>query len=238
MKPSERIIVALDTTDVDTAVSMASKLSGLVGGVKIGKEFFTANGPGAVGRICEFGLPLFLDLKFHDIPNTVAAAVRAALPLRPHMINVHASGGAAMMRAAAEAAAESGPDRPLVLGVTVLTSLGISDLAAMGVGGRVRDQVLRLARLARECRLDGVVCSAEEVVTLRGACGVDFKLVVPGIRPVWATKDDHKRVLTPSDAVSLGADYLVIGRPITAADDPAAAARRIDEEIGGLTVGA
>lgn len=238
MKPSERIIVALDTTDVDSAVSMASKLSGCVGGLKLGKEFFTANGPGAVFRISEFGLPIFLDLKFHDIPNTVAAAVRASLPLKPHMINVHASGGAAMMRAAVDAAAEAGDDRPLVLGVTVLTSLGISDLAALGVRGLVRDHVLRLASLAKECGLDGVVCSAEEVVTLRGACGSDFKLVVPGIRPVWATKDDHKRVLTPADAVSLGADYLVIGRPITGADDPAAAARRIDEEIGGLTVGA
>jgi len=238
MKPSERIIVALDTTHVDSAVSMASKLSGLVGGLKLGKEFFTANGPGAVFRISEFGLPIFLDLKFHDIPNTVAAAVRAALPLKPYMINVHASGGAAMMRAAVEAAAEAGEDRSLVLGVTVLTSLGISDLAAMGVRGLVRDHVLRLACMAKECGLDGVVCSAEEVVTLRGACGGGFKLVVPGIRPVWATKDDHKRVLTPSDAVSLGADYLVIGRPITAADDPATAARRIDEEIGGLTVGA
>ncbi len=238
MLPAERIIVALDTTDADAAVAMASKLSKVVGGVKVGKEFFTANGPGAVGRISELGLPLFLDLKFHDIPNTVAAAVRAALPLKPQMINVHASGGPAMMRAAAEAAAEAGKDRPLVLGVTVLTSLGSSDLAAMGIAGPVRDHVLRLAHLAKDCGLDGVVCSAEEIVTIRGACGRDFKLVVPGIRPDWSTKDDQKRVLTPSDAVSLGADYLVIGRPIIKADDPAAAARRIGEEIGGLAVGA
>lgn len=238
MKPSERIIVALDTTDAERAVAMAASLRGCVGGLKLGKEFFTANGPDAVRRIAEFGLPLFLDLKFHDIPNTVAAAVRAALPLKPRMLNVHASGGTAMMRAAAEAAAEAGADRPLVLGVTVLTSLGISDLSAMGVSGPVRDHVLRLARMAKACGLDGVVCSAAEVVSLRGACGGDFKLVVPGIRPEWATRDDHKRVLTPSDAVSLGADYLVIGRPITGADDPAAAARRIGEEIGGLAVGA
>ncbi len=238
MLPSERIIVALDTTEADAAVAMASKLSQVVGGVKLGKEFFTANGPDAVGRITDVGLPLFLDLKFHDIPNTVAAAVRAALPLKPHMINVHASGGPAMMRAAAEVAAEAGQDRPLVLGVTVLTSLRSSDLSAMGVAGPVRDHVLRLAHLAKDCGLDGVVCSAEEVVALRGACGRGFKLVVPGIRPLWATKDDQKRVLTPSDAVSLGADYLVIGRPITKADDPAAAARRIGEEIGGIAVGA
>jgi orotidine-5'-phosphate decarboxylase len=238
MKPSERIIVALDTIDVERAVSMAATLAGFVGGLKLGKEFFTANGPGAVGRISQFGLPLFLDLKFHDIPNTVAAAVRAALPLRPHMINVHATGGSAMMQAAVAAAAEAGKDRPLVLGVTVLTSLAGPDLASIGVFGAVRDQVLRLALMAKDCGLDGVVCSAEEVVTLRGACGHDFKLVVPGIRPLWSTKDDHKRVLTPSDAVSLGADYLVIGRPITGADDPAGAARRIGEEIAGLTVGA
>lgn len=238
MLPSERIIVALDTTEADAAVAMASKLSQVVGGVKLGKEFFTANGPDAVGRITDVGLPLFLDLKFHDIPNTVAAAVRAALPLKPHMINVHASGGAAMMRAAAEVAAEAGQDRPLVLGVTVLTSLGSSDLSAMGVAGPVRDHVLRLAHLAKDCGLDGVVCSAEEVVALRGACGRGFKLVVPGIRPIWATKDDQKRVLTPSDAMSLGADYLVIGRPIIKADDPVAAARRIGEEIGGIAVGA
>ena len=238
MKPSERIIVALDTTDAERAVSMAETLAGYVGGLKIGKEFFTANGPGAVGRISRFGLPLFLDLKFHDIPNTVAAAVRAALPLKPHMINVHASGGAAMLKAAVAAAAEAGEDRPLVLGVTVLTSLGETDLGALGVRGLVRDQVLRLAHLAKDCGLDGVVCSAAEVVTLRGACGGRFKLVVPGIRPDWTTQDDHKRVLTPSDAVALGADYLVIGRPITGAEDPAAAARRIVEEIAGLTVGA
>lgn len=238
MKPSERVFVALDTIDPEGAVSMASKLLGLVGGLKLGKEFFTANGPGAVGRIADLGLPIFLDLKFHDIPNTVAAAVRAALPLKPYMLNVHASGGTAMMRAAAEAAAEAGDDRPLVLGVTVLTSLGVTDLSAMGVGGPVRDQVLRLARLAKGCGLDGVVCSAEEVVSLRGACGSNFKLVVPGIRPAWASKDDHKRFLTPADAVALGADYLVIGRPITAASDPAEAARRIGEEIAGLSVGA
>jgi orotidine-5'-phosphate decarboxylase len=234
MKPSERIIVALDTTDPDQAVSMAKTLSELVGGVKLGKEFFTANGPEAVERIAEIGSPIFLDLKFHDIPTTVAAAVRAALPLNPFMINVHAAGGAEMMQAAAAAAAEAGNNKPLVLAVTVLTSLAAPDLASVGIFGSVRDQVVRLAMLAKDSGLDGVVCSAEEVVALRGACGNDFTLVVPGIRPLWSTKDDHKRFLTPGDAVALGADYLVIGRPITASKDPADAARLIGEEIAGL----
>jgi orotidine-5'-phosphate decarboxylase len=163
----------------------------------------------------------------------VAAAVRAALPLKPFMLNVHAAGGAAMMQGAAAAAAEAGPDRPLVLGVTVLTSLADDDLAAIGVAGKTTDQVVRLARLARDCGLDGVVCSAREIVALRHACGPDFKLIVPGIRPSWAAADDQRRIVTPKEALDLGADYLVIGRPITGADDPAAAARRIAGEVAG-----
>jgi orotidine-5'-phosphate decarboxylase len=165
----------------------------------------------------------------------VAGAVRAALPLDPFMLNVHALGGAAMMRAAADAAAEAGAKRPMVLAVTVLTSLVTADLASVGIFGTVRDQVVRLAVLAKDCGLDGVVCSAEEVVALRGACGRDFKLVVPGIRPSWAAAGDQKRIVTPADAVALGADYLVIGRPITTAANPAEAARRIGEEITAFT---
>ena len=231
---AKRVFVALDTTDVDRAEALARSVQGAVGGIKLGKEFFTANGPQGVRRVGEdAGLPVFLDLKYHDIPNTVASAVRAALPMRPFMLNVHAGGGAAMMKAAAEAAREAGPDRPLVIGVTVLTSLSQEDLEALGMVGSVTDVVLRMARMARDCGLDGVVCSAREVVALRGACGSDFKLVVPGIRPAGSVADDQRRVVTPAEALALGADYLVIGRPINAAPDPAAAARAIAEEMAG-----
>lgn len=232
MKPSDRIFVALDTTDLDNALSLASALQGLVGGVKLGKEFFTALGPEGVNAVSALGMPVFLDLKFHDIPATVAGAVNAALPLAPFMLNVHASGGVAMMRAAAEAATGA-PSRPLVLAVTVLTSLGDEDLAATGVPGNAASQVMRLAELAKLCGLDGVVCSAREAEALRAKMGNDFKLVVPGIRPDWAATDDQKRITTPSQAVKLGADYLVIGRPITGADDPAIAAKRIADELAG-----
>jgi orotidine-5'-phosphate decarboxylase len=180
------------------------------------------------------GERLFLDLKFHDIPNTVAGAVRAACHLRPALLNVHASGGATMMQAAAEAAREAAEDmeveRPLVLGVTVLTSLDDEDLAAVGQRGPAREQVIRLARLAQASGLDGVVCSPREIVALRKACGPGFVLLVPGIRPAWAAKGDQKRTMTPAEALAAGADYLVIGRPITAAEDPTAAARRILED--------
>jgi orotidine-5'-phosphate decarboxylase len=230
VKPSNRIFVALDTTDLDHALALGRDLAGLVGGVKVGKEFFTALGPDGVRAVTELGMPVFLDLKFHDIPATVAGAVRAALALNPYMLNVHASGGAAMMQAAAAASGEAA-DKPLVLAVTVLTSLSDDDLASVGVGGDTASQVLRLAQLAQLSGLDGVVCSAREAEALRAALGPDFKLVVPGIRPDWAASDDQKRITTPSQAVALGADYLVIGRPITGADNPAAAAKRIADEL-------
>ena len=232
--PWKRIFVALDTTDVGHAVALAQGLKGLVGGVKVGKEFFTANGPVGVHRITECGMPLFLDLKYHDIPNTVASAIRAALPLNPFMVNVHASGGRRMMVAATEAAdeAETGK-RPAVLGVTVLTSMAREDLVEVGVDVEPLEQVLRLGRLAKSSGLDGVVCSAKEVVALRGSVGENFKLVVPGIRPAWASADDQRRIVTPKDAVDLGADYLVIGRPITGHKDPIEAARLIAEELSG-----
>lgn len=234
-KPSDRILVALDTTDAEAARRLALALKDNVGGVKLGKEFFTANGPDGVRRVAEARLPLFLDLKFHDIPNTVAGAVRAAIGLHPFMLNVHASGGRAMMiaavHAAQEAAAREGVRKPLLLAVTVLTSLGDDDLADVGIRSSAQQQVVRLAKLAQEEGMDGVVCSAREIEALRDACGPHFKLVVPGIRPEWASRDDQKRTLTPRQAVDLGADYLVIGRPITKADDPVAAARRVADEL-------
>ena len=230
VKPADRLFVALDTIDVDAAAALAQRLKGVVGGVKMGKEFFTANGPSGFARVAACGLPLFLDLKFHDIPNTVASAIRAALPLKPFIVNVHASGGAAMMKAAAEAA-KAGNPRPLVIAVTVLTSLDDNDLRAVGQMTPAVDQAVRLARLAQGSGLDGVVCSAKEAMAIRGACGRDFKLVVPGIRPAWAATGDQKRFVTPREAVALGADYIVVGRPITAAADPVEAARRVVAEI-------
>ena len=235
-KPHQRLLVALDTDDVSAATKLARQLKGLVGGVKIGKEFFTANGPQGVKKVTALGMPLFLDLKFHDIPNTVAQAVRTATSLGPLMLNVHAAGGAAMMTAAAKAARAAAKDfgvtRPWVLGVTVLTSLSADDLSATGVRkGSVQSQVLRLAALAKDCKLDGVVCSPREVTALRKAMGNKFKLVVPGIRPTWAAANDQKRIMTPAKAIACGADYLVIGRAITSAKNPVAAARRIVDEI-------
>ena len=231
MTATDRIFVALDTAEAETALALAHRLAGLVGGAKVGKQMFTAAGPAGVRALAASGLKVFLDLKFHDIPATVAGAVAAALALEPFMLTVHAAGGRTMMQAAATAAAKAGKKRPLVLGVTVLTSLADRELAETGVAGTAADQVLRLARLAKESGLDGVVCSPREAKMLRQALGGDFKLVVPGIRPAGAASDDQKRVMTPKQALDAGADYLVIGRPITGADDPAAAARRIAAEL-------
>lgn len=231
MKPTDRIFTALDTTDVSLAVSLARDLAGHVGGAKVGKEFFTANGPEGVRQVSGAGMPVFIDLKWHDIPNTVAGAVRASLAMKPAIVNVHAAGGPAMLRAASDAAAAAGSERPLVLAVTVLTSLDDEDLQAIGVSSDVTTQVVRLARLAQDNGIDGVVCSAQEIEALRQACGPDFKLLVPGIRPTWAVTGDQKRIMTPADAVARGADYLVIGRPITGADDPVSAAKRIADEL-------
>ncbi|MCP5370325.1 MAG: orotidine-5'-phosphate decarboxylase [Hyphomicrobiales bacterium] len=230
-KPGDRVFVALDMQDVERAASLALRLQGHVGGVKVGKELFMAGGPAAVGRIAALGMPVFLDLKWHDIPNTVASAVRAALPLKPAFVNIHAAGGGSMIRAAAQAALEGGEDRPRLLAVTVLTSLSQEDLADTGVPGAVEDQVVRLARLAQANGADGVVCSAHEIAALRAACGGQFTLMVPGIRPAWAIPGDQKRVMTPAEAVAAGADYLVIGRPITGAENPVAAARRVEDEL-------
>jgi len=230
-----QIFLAVDTTDLTAAGAQVTATRGAVGGIKLGLEFFTANGPAGVRTVTPGGLPFFLDLKLHDIPNTVAGAVRAVTPLRPTLLTVHAAGGGAMLRAAAdaagEAAAKAGVPRPRLIGVTVLTSLAEADLGAIGQQGPIADQARRLAALAKSCRLDGVVCSPHEIAALRAECGAGFLLVVPGIRPAWAAAGDQKRVMTPAEATQLGADYLVIGRPITAADDPAAAARRIAAEV-------
>jgi orotidine-5'-phosphate decarboxylase len=231
--PKDRILVALDTPDIERAQALVRGLCRSIGGIKLGKEFFVAHGPQGVKQIAAEGLPVFLDLKFHDIPNTVAAAIRAALPMAPLMVNVHAMGGTMMMEAAAKAVQEHESDgpRPLVLAVTVLTSMDDKDLGAIGVNETTENQVVRLARMAQDSGLDGVVCSAREVSLVRKACGSDFTLVVPGIRPSWAVSDDQKRIMTPGEAIDAGADYLVIGRPITAAQDPVQAAEKVVHEI-------
>jgi orotidine-5'-phosphate decarboxylase len=231
MLPDNPVFVALDTTDLDQAAAWATAVRPCVGGVKLGLEFFNANGPDGVRRMVDLGLPVFLDLKFHDIPNTVAGAVRAVAGLGAAIVNVHASGGPAMLTAAAEAAAEYGANRPLVIAVTVLTSLDDDDLASVGQAAPAASQVERLARLTQSCGLDGVVCSSAEIAALRAACGEEFRLIVPGIRPTWASAGDQKRIMTPRQARDLGADILVIGRPITGSDDPAAAAARISDEL-------
>lgn len=226
-----RVFVALDTTASDAAEQLAAQIGGHIDGVKLGLEFFSANGPQGIERIRRTGQPVFLDLKFHDIPNTVAGAVRAVLPLEPAIMTVHASGGRAMLSAAVGAAKEGGTARPLVIAVTVLTSLDERDLREIGQTGRTLDQVLRLADLAQNAGVDGIVCSPLEVAAVRARCGKGFTLIVPGIRPSAAEKDDQKRIMTPQEAVAAGADILVIGRPITAAPDPVAAAQGIAAEL-------
>jgi len=234
MTPTDRILVPLDTTDVSWAANLAERLRGYVGGIKLGKEFISAHGPQGVRQVAGDDQPLFLDVKFHDIPNTVAGAIRAVGALRPFMVNVHACGGRAMMEAAVAANAEVGDVRPLMLAVTVLTSLDDDDLTELGVPANAGEQTVRLARLAQDCGVDGVVCSPKEITLLRDACGPDFRLVVPGIRPIWSSTNDQKRFATPADAVAMGADYLVIGRPITNANDPVAAATRIGKELAAV----
>ena len=234
-KSTQHIFVALDTRDLTHALDLAKMLKGRIRGVKIGKEFFTAHGPTGTKMIADEGLPIFLDLKFHDIPNTVAGAVRASVSLKPLMLNVHAAGGRAMMESARDAAAEEansqGVDRPLILGVTVLTSLDEKNFEEIGLSSSTNDQVRRLATLAQESGLDGVVCSASEIELLRTHCGKEFKLLTPGIRPGWADTGDQKRVVSPLFALSKGADFLVIGRPITCSEDPVMAISRIEHEL-------
>ena len=222
---ADKLIVALDTTDLARAQSWAAATAPYVGLFKLGLEFFLAHG--AVGVRAVTGRPIFLDLKLHDIPNTVAGGVRAVLDLRPRMLTIHASGGAAMIEAARKAADTAGAERPMILGVTVLTSLDAAALAATGVASSPAEQVRRLARLALGAGADALVCSPLEVAMLRAELGPDARLIVPGIRPVGAAAGDQARVMTPAEAVDAGADWIVVGRPITGAADPAAAARAI-----------
>ena len=236
MAPPDRLLVALDVESLRDAEALLGRLDGVVTGCKIGSQLFTAAGPAAVESARKRGFRVFLDLKFHDIPTTVAGAVREAARLGVAMLNVHASGGVAMMRAAAEAAAKAAADfavpRPLVLGVTVLTSLDRGTLAReVGVPASVDAHVLHLADRAREAGLDGCVASPREVRALRLALGPQWVIVTPGIRIPAAGADDQTRVATPRQARDAGADYFVVGRPITAAADPAAAAREILSQL-------
>jgi orotidine-5'-phosphate decarboxylase len=216
---------------------MARSLVGLVGMFKINIHLFTAEGPEAVRKIGALGPEIFLDLKFHDIPNTVVGAVSAAAELpKVRLLDLHTTGSEAMMRAGADALAKLGTDRPKLLGITILTSLKQSDLRRVGIGGTPGSRALSLARAAKKCGLDGVVASPQEVRQIRRACGRDFLIVVPGIRPISGEskrRDDQARVATPAEAIRAGADYLVVGRPITEAADPPRAARAIAEEIAG-----
>jgi orotidine-5'-phosphate decarboxylase len=226
------ILVALDVESAGKAIELADALRGSVGGFKIGKQLFTAAGPAIVRELTSRGDRVFLDLKFHDIPNTVAGAVQSAVATGAWMVNVHASGGGAMMKAAADAArktaASLGRPRPVVIAVTVLTSMDDKTLADVGVTRGMLDQVVHLARLAKDSGLDGVVASPQEVKAIREACGSDFQIVTPGIRPAdQQGKDDQARTLTPAEAMAAGSTYLVIGRPITAAPNPREAAETI-----------
>ena len=234
--PEPRVIVALDFPDTTSAVDLAARLDPAACAVKVGKELFTAAGPDLVRELVRRGFRVFLDLKFHDIPNTVAQACAAATRLGVWMLNVHAAGGSAMLTAARDAvvkaAAADGSARPLLVAVTLLTSLDAGDLAAIGVVGTAEAQVLRLARLAQASGLDGVVCSAREAPELRAACGRQFKLITPGIRPAGTATHDQARIMTPEAAIAAGADYLVIGRAITAAPDPLRALHDINGTLG------
>jgi len=230
-----RVIVALDFPDAEGALALAQRLDPATCALKVGKEMFVAAGPEPVRAMVARGFRVFLDLKFHDIPNTVARACAAATRLGVWMINVHAAGGAAMLAAARtavnEAAAEQGRAAPLLIAVTVLTSLRDDDLRATGIADDTARQAVRLARLTADCGLDGVVCSAQEAPALRAALGAGFKLVTPGIRPAGSAADDQSRIVTPQAAIANGADYLVIGRPIVEARDPVAALAAINASL-------
>jgi orotidine-5'-phosphate decarboxylase len=230
MPADPRVIVALDFPAAAPALALLGQLDPARCRVKVGKELFTRGGPQLVERAVAAGFDVFLDLKFHDIPNTVAGACAAAADLGVWMVNVHASGGPAMLRAARERL-DGLSSPPLLIAVTVLTSLDASDLAAVGCPGEPAERVLQLARLSQQAGLDGVVCSPLEAAAVRAELGPDFRLVTPGVRPVFAASGDQKRVMTPAQALAVGADYLVIGRPITAAAEPMAALAAIEAEI-------
>jgi orotidine-5'-phosphate decarboxylase len=230
-----RLAVALDLPDRSALLAMARRVAPEAGVLKLGLEAFVAEGAVLVRELVASGADVFLDLKFHDIPNTVGRAAAAAVATGAAIVNCHASGGRDMMRAFGDegraAAAKTGRPAPRLIAVTILTSLDAGALATIGIAGSPREAAVRLAALAQESGLDGVVCSPEEIAAIRAACGKDFLLVVPGVRPAGTEKGDQKRVATPADAIRAGADILVVGRPVTGAPDPAAAARAIVAEI-------
>jgi orotidine-5'-phosphate decarboxylase len=234
--PDPKVVVALDFANPMHALALADRLDPAACALKVGKEMFVVAGPEPVRWMVDRGFRVFLDLKFHDIPNTVAQACAAATRLGVWMLNVHAAGGSAMLSAARKAVdatvAGTGRPKPLLIAVTVLTSLGDADLVAIGVRDAAPQQALRLAHLAAANGLDGVVCSAAEAPALRAGLGPGFKLVTPGIRPAGSAADDQARVITPESAIANGADYLVIGRPITQAPDPVAALAAINTSLG------
>ena len=232
MTSSSPVIVALDFPQAKAALDFAQRLDPARCKVKVGSELFTSAGPAVVESLVASGFEVFLDLKFHDIPNTVASACAAAARLGVWMLNVHASGGNAMLRAAREAI-PPGDGAPKLIAVTVLTSMAARDLAEIGIGTPIDELVLRLALMTKACGLDGVVCAAPEAGALRAACGAEFALVTPGIRPADAAAEDQQRVMTPAGALENGASFLVIGRPITRASDPLAVLERIEREIAG-----
>ncbi len=230
---NSKVIIALDFNDMGTALSFALQLDPKKCRIKVGKELFTTAGPKLVERFVGMGFDVFLDLKFHDIPNTVAKACAAAAELGVWMVNVHSSGGRSMLTAAREAI-DQYEKKPLLIGVTVLTSLSAEELSEIGMEGTPEQAVNRLAKLAQSTGLDGVVCSPLETTMLRESCGSDFKLITPGVRPAGSSQDDQTRIMTPEDAIKNGSDYLVIGRPITQAENPAAALESISESIQNL----
>ncbi|MET0050344.1 MAG: orotidine-5'-phosphate decarboxylase [Candidatus Thiodiazotropha sp.] len=225
-----RVIVALDFPQQQQALALVDRLDPSLCRLKVGKEMFTRLGPGFVENLRKRGYDIFLDLKFHDIPNTVAAACDAAADLGVWMMNLHASGGRKMMETARERL-ERHTDRPYLVAVTILTSLSKEDISEVGFSGEVADQVLRLASLTRDAGLDGVVCSPQEARTLRQSLGESFLLVTPGVRPKSAATHDQQRVMTPGDAIIAGSSYLVVGRPITGAEDPIQALQQINAEV-------
>ena len=236
ISPKDRIVVALDVETPAQALALVEKLRGLVGMFKIGKQLFTAAGPDIVRQVVGMGEKVFLDLKFHDIPNTVAGAGVEAARLGVSIFNVHALGGSAMMRATVEAvnnlSERENLPKPLILAVTILTSHDQASLSEIGLEAEIKDQVKRLAQLASASKIDGVVASPHEIKSLRMVItDPDFVILTPGVRPSGAALNDQKRVMTPGEAVAAGADYLVIGRPITGADDPAEATQKIIKEI-------
>ncbi|MGJ8687530.1 MAG: orotidine-5'-phosphate decarboxylase [Spongiibacteraceae bacterium] len=225
------LIVALDFANLDDLNALVEQLSPAECRLKVGKELFTRFGPELVKSLQAKGFEIFLDLKFHDIPNTVAAAVSAAADLGVWMVNVHASGGEAMMRAAVKALQSYGDSAPLLTAVTVLTSMASSELPALGVQGSAEEQVARLARLAQDCGLDGVVCSAQEATMLRAQLAPEFLLVTPGIRPAGSDVGDQQRIATPQQAMAMGSSYLVVGRPITRSEQPLNVVRDINQSL-------